>query len=155
MLIRVTMQRHHQMLIGCRVACRALATPTKSSPRRYAPVLTWWLSGRHRPLDTTAPTDSPCYPKNLERGVRSEGAMMMAAAEMYVQGIRTERSRPSSGDSAGSKSLPPRSAELVLAFQLRSRTASVRSIRLRPNKRTRLRRWRGIRSDGHRFHSWR
>ena len=33
----------------------------------------------------------PFYPKSLERGVRSERAMTLAVAEMYVQGVSTRK----------------------------------------------------------------
>lgn len=33
----------------------------------------------------------PFYPKALDRGVRSERAMILAMAEMYVQGVSTRK----------------------------------------------------------------
>jgi transposase-like protein len=36
-------------------------------------------------------TDTPFYPRSLERGLRSERALTLAIAEMYVQGVSTRR----------------------------------------------------------------
>lgn len=37
------------------------------------------------------PGEDPFYPKSLERGVRSERALKLALAEMYVQGVSTRK----------------------------------------------------------------
>jgi len=29
----------------------------------------------------------PCYPSNLEKGIRSERALYLAVAEMYIKGV--------------------------------------------------------------------
>lgn len=42
----------------------------------------------------------PFYPRSLERGVRSERAITLAVAEMYIQAVSSRRSRRSSNYSA-------------------------------------------------------
>ena len=64
---------------------------------------------KSKTLDTTAGTvtvdvpkaagiDEPFYPQSLERGRRSSRAVMLAIAEMYVQGVSTRRRRRSRHD---------------------------------------------------------
>jgi len=50
------------------------------------------------------------YPSTLERGERSERALKLALAEMYVQGVSTRKSRRSPKNSAASTSAAPTSA---------------------------------------------
>ena len=38
-------------------------------------------------------TETPFYPRSLERGLRSERALKLAIAEMYVQGVSTHERR--------------------------------------------------------------
>ena len=43
------------------------------------------------PLKVPQTRDSEFYPQSLERGLRSERALLLAIAEMYVQGVSTRR----------------------------------------------------------------
>ena len=43
------------------------------------------------PLKVPQTHDSEFYPQSLERGLRSERAVLLAIAEMYVQGVSTRR----------------------------------------------------------------
>jgi putative transposase len=43
------------------------------------------------PLKVPQTRDSQFYPRSLERGLRSERALLLAIAEMYVQGVSTRR----------------------------------------------------------------
>jgi len=43
------------------------------------------------PLKVPQTRDSEFYPQSLERGPRSERALLLAIAEMYVQGVSTRR----------------------------------------------------------------
>jgi transposase-like protein len=43
------------------------------------------------PLKVPQTRDSEFYPRSLERGLRSERALLLAIAEMYVQGVSTRR----------------------------------------------------------------
>ena len=54
------------------------------------------------------------YPSALEKGSRTEQALNLALAEMYVQGVSTRRSATSSSSFSARRcpSPPPRSAEL-------------------------------------------
>ena len=51
------------------------------------------LKSRIGKLDLSIPQvrDSSFYPKSLERGIRSERALKLAIAEMYVQGVATRK----------------------------------------------------------------
>ncbi len=40
---------------------------------------------------TAQHVDEPFYPQSLERGLRSQRAMMLTVAEMYVTGVSTRR----------------------------------------------------------------
>lgn len=54
-----------------------------------------WLESRLGPIDLKVPqvrnSDIPFYPNALERGQRSEKALSVAIAEMYLQGVSTRR----------------------------------------------------------------
>jgi transposase-like protein len=43
------------------------------------------------PLKVPQTRDGQFYPQSLERGLRSERALLLAIAEMYVQGVSTRR----------------------------------------------------------------
>jgi len=45
--------------------------------------------------------EEPFYPQSLERSLRSELALKLAVAEMYLQGVSTRRSRSSPRSTAG------------------------------------------------------
>ncbi len=43
------------------------------------------------PLEVPQTRDGAFYPQSLEKGLRSERALLLAIAEMYVQGVSTRR----------------------------------------------------------------
>jgi len=51
------------------------------------------VESRLGPLPLKIPQTRDCdfYPRSLERGLRSERALLLAIAEMYVQGVSTRR----------------------------------------------------------------
>ena len=80
-------ERAHALGAGALSAVRGpqRATPTASSPGRSTPG-----SG---PLTVEVPQTRGVefYPSALEKGIRSERALKLAVAEMYVQGVSTRK----------------------------------------------------------------
>ena len=50
--------------------------------------------------------EEPFYPKSLERGLRSERALKLAVAEMYVQGVSTRKVKAVTELLCGFEALP-------------------------------------------------
>ena len=60
------------------------------------------------PLKVPQTREGEFYPQSLERGLRSERALLLAIAEMYVQGVSTHGSSGSSRSCAVWRSVPAR-----------------------------------------------
>jgi hypothetical protein len=61
------------------------------------------------------------YPSTLDKGIRSEQALTVALAEMYVQGVSTPKSPPLSNSSAAPPSVQPKSVPAPPNLTLNSR----------------------------------
>ncbi len=71
------------------------------------------LASRIGPITFSVPQvrgETNFYPSALEKGIRSEQALKLALAEMYVQGVSTRKVSAIVEELCGMPSVPPRSA---------------------------------------------